>query len=128
MSLLDAYSDSYTIIDKTTADDGYGGYKTVWKDGATIKGALAIASESEVNVAGAMGEHVTHTMLIDKSVSLDYHTVLIRASDKKVFRVTSKGDEVYTPNSSSLNKRKISCEEWEIPAGDTYEEQGTNLT
>lgn len=121
MSLLDAYSDNYTIIDKTTTDDGYGGYKNVWKDGATISAALAIASESEINVAGAMGEHVTHTMLIDKSVILDYHTVLRRESDKKVFRTTSKGDENYTPSSSSLNKRKISCEEWEIPSGDTYE-------
>lgn len=116
MSLLDQYSEDYVVVDKTTVNDGYGGYNVVYKDGATIKGALAIASESEVTVAGAMGERVTHTMLIDKSINLEYHSVLRRKSDGKTFRVTSRGAENYTPSSSSLNKRKISCEEWEIPA------------
>ena len=100
MSLLDEYSDEYTVINKAMVD----------------KGALALASETEVKTAEAKGEKVTHTLLIDKSVSLDYHTVL-RRSDGKIFRTTSKGDEMYTPNSSRLNKRKITCEEWEIPAG-----------
>lgn len=116
MSLLDEYSDEYTVINKAMVDDGYGGYTTSWTDGAKIKGALALASETEVKTAEAKGEKVTHTLLIDKSVSLDYHTVL-RRSDGKIFRTTSKGDEMYTPNSSRLNKRKITCEEWEIPAG-----------
>lgn len=116
MSLLDEYSDEYIIQDKITQSDGYGGYIATYKDGATIKGALALASESEVKTAEARGEKVTHVMLIDKSISLDYHTVLKRKSDKKIFRVTAKGDESYTPSSSRLNKRKISCEEWEIPS------------
>ena len=116
MSLLDSYSEEYIVVDKTTVNDGYGGYTVVWKDGATIKGALAIASESEVTVAGAMGERVTHTMLIDKSIILEYHSVLRRKRDGKTFRVTSRGAENHTPDSSTLNKRKISCEEWEIPA------------
>lgn len=116
MSLLEQYSEEYVVVDKTTVSDGYGGYRTIWKDGATISGALAIASQSEVTVAGAMGEKVTHTMLVDKSVMLEYHTVLRRKKDGKIFRVTSKGAEEYTPSSSSLNKRKIACEEWEIPS------------
>lgn len=115
MSLLDEYSDEYVIVNKLVVDDGYGGYTFVWKDGATIKGALAIATQSEVTVAGAMGEKVTHTMLVDKEIELEYHTVLRRKSDGKVFRVTSKGADNYTPSSSSLNKRKLTCEEWEIP-------------
>ena len=116
MSLLDEYSDEYVIVNKLTVDDGFGGYRNVWQDGATIKAALAIATQSEVTVAGAMGEKVTHTMLIDKSIVLEYHSVLRRKADGKVFRVTSRGAENYTPNSSSLNKRKITCEEWELPA------------
>ena len=118
MSLLDEYSDEYVVVNKITENDGYGGYKTVWSDGATFKAALAQASQSEVTVAGAMGEKVTHTMLIDKSLKFDYHTVVKRKSDNKIFRTTSRGDEVYTPASSGLNKRKINCEEWELPPDD----------
>ena len=116
MSLLDEYSEEYVIVDRTTVSDGMGGYRIVWKDGATIKGALAVATQSEVTVAGAMNEKVTHTMLIDKSVLLEYHSVLRRQSDGKTFRVTTRGAEDKTPSSSSLNKRKIALEEWEIPA------------
>lgn len=116
MSLLDEYSDSYVILDRVTANDGYGGYTVDWKEGATIKGALAVASEQELKRADAAGEKVTHTMLIDKSVVLEYHTVLKRTTDNKIFRTTSRGDELYTPASSALNKRKINIEEWELPA------------
>ena len=116
MSLLDEYSDSYVIMDKVTADDGYGGYIEAWKEGATIKGALALASEQELKIADAAGLKVTHTMLIDKSIVLDYHTVLKRTTDKKIFRTTSIGDELYTPASSPLKKRKVNVEEWELPA------------
>lgn len=116
MSLLDEYTEDYVIVNKLVVSDGYGGQTTVWKDGATIKGALALASQSEVTVAGARGEKVTHTMLIDKSIILDYHTVLRRVTDGRVFRTTSTGTEDKTPKSSSLNKRKVTCEEWEIPA------------
>ena len=116
MSLLDEYTGDYVIVNKIIVDDGYGGYTVKWVDGITIKGALGNPSETEIVVAQARGARITNTMLIDKALTLDYHTVLRRVSDGKVFRVTSNGEEAYTPASSSLNKRKIMCEEWEIPA------------
>ena len=118
MSLLDEMSDEYTILDKTTVSDGLGGYKTTWKDGATITASISVASESEVVVAEKAGEHVTHNLFISNNLTLDYHTVLKRRKDNKILRTTSKGDEAYTPPSSTLNLRKIQCEEWEIPAND----------
>ena len=124
MSLLDEYVSDYKILIKTIVDDGYGGYTTIWKEGVTIKGALGKPSETEVITAQAKGEKVTNTMLIDKALNLEYHTVLSRVSDGKILRVTSSGDEEYTPASSNLNKRKILCEEWEIPP----DEQITSAT
>ena len=116
MSLLDEYSDEYVVVNKLAVNDSYGGFRYVWQEGAEFKGALAQASQSEIIMADAKGEHITHTLLIDKDINFNYHTVLRRKSDGKTFRVISRGDEVYTPASSGLNKRKISCEEWEIPA------------
>ena len=124
MSLLDEYTSEYKILDRTITDDGYGGYTVSWKEGVTIKGALGQPSETEVITAEAKGEKVTATMLIDKALKLEYHTVLSRVSDGKIFRVTSSGAEDYTPASSNLNKRKILCEEWEIPP----DEQITSAT
>ena len=37
-----------------------------------------------------------------------------RLSDGKIFRVTSDGDDKYTPSSANLNMRQVSCEEWEL--------------
>ena len=116
MSLLDAYSDDYVILNKTTVDDGYGGYKIVWSDGATIKGALAPASQVEVTTAGAMGEKTTHTLVVNKSILLDYHDVLRRVSDGIYFRVTNTDGGTYTPNSSNLDLRKYRLELWELPS------------
>ena len=117
MSLFDEYSDDFTIIDKTTEPDGYGGYNIVWKEGATFKGALAPASQSEVTVAGAMGEKTTHTLVTAKSIILDYHDVLKR-SDGVIFRVTNTDGGTYTPGSSSLDMRKYRLEQWSFPMED----------
>ena len=35
-----------------------------------------------------------------------------RASDGKIFRVTSDGDDKRTPRSAALNMRNVSAEEW----------------
>ena len=117
MSLLDEYMEEFTILDKTTTDDGYGGYTTTWKAGATIRGALAIANENDVVVAGASGEKTTHTLLVSKAANLDYHDVLQRA-DKKIFRVTRSGTEVFTPASAGLSLRRVALESWELPDGE----------
>ena len=50
-----------------------------------------------------------------KSMDLQYHDVFRRISDGKIFRVTSDGDDKYTPQRSSLNMRVVTAEEWEIP-------------
>lgn len=115
MSLLDEMSDEYTILDKVTVDDPLGGYKAVWRNGATIRASLAVASENEITIAEKAGTHVTHTLFMNKDIKLDYHTVLQRNKDGKILRTTSKGDELITPPSSRLNLRKVNCEEWELP-------------
>lgn len=115
MSLLDEYSDNFTILDKTTGDDGYGGYKVVLKPGATIKGAIAPASQSEVQTAGALGEKTSHTLVCGKEVCLEYHDVLRRASDNLIFRVTNTDGGTYTPASSNLNLKKYRLEAWKVP-------------
>ena len=42
---------------------------------------------------------------------LSYNDIFKRKSDGKIFRVTSDGDDKYTPDSAILNMRQVTAEE-----------------
>lgn len=112
MSLLDEAYEDFTVINKAIVNDGYGGTTTTWTDGATIKGAIVFDSSVQMKIAQAAGVTAAYTLTVKKSVELDFHTVIRRESDKKVFRLTNNADDKKTPSSASLNMRQYSAEEW----------------
>lgn len=114
MSLLDEAMEEFTIVDRRTVDDGYGGVVTEWVDGATISGAVTYDSSSEMKVAQAMGSTSAYTLTVRKNVNLDYHTVIRRKSDSKIFRVLANSDEKKTPDSAALNMLQYPLEEWKL--------------
>ena len=114
MSLLDDAYENFTVINKSVIDDGYGGTTTTWTDGATIKGAIVMDSSTQMKVAQAMGVTSIYTLTVRKDVELDYHTVIRRESDGKIFRLTSNSDDKKTPASAGLNMRQYSAEEWRL--------------
>lgn len=114
MSLLDNAMEEFTIIDKTTVSDGFGGFTTAYTDGATIQGAIVLNNQTELKVAMAQGVKSVYTLTTKKNVVLQYHQVLRRESDLKIFRVTTDGDDLATPQTANLNMRQVNCEEWEL--------------
>ena len=114
MSLLDNAMENFTVINKSIEDDGYGGTTVVWKDGATIKGAIVLDSSTQMKIAEQMGATASYTLTVRKNIELDYHTVLRRENDKKIFRLVSNTDDKKTPDSASLNMRQYSAEEWKL--------------
>lgn len=114
MSLLENAYEDFTIVNKSVIDDGYGGTTIAWTDGATIKGVMVFDNSTQMKVAQAMGVTSTYTFTVKKQVELDYHTVLRRESDKKIFRLTSNSDDKKTPEEASLNMRQYSAEEWKV--------------
>lgn len=114
MSLLKEAMEDFTLIDKTSVPDGYGGKTNVWKDGATIKAALVFNNSIEAQIAMKQGVTSVYTLITKRDVVLAYHDVLRRESDKKILRVTQDGDDVKTPPSSSLDMRTVTCEEWRL--------------
>lgn len=112
MSLLEEAYEDFTVINKAIVDDGYGGTTIVWTDGATIKGAMVYDNSTQMKVAQAMGVTASYTLTVKKSLELDYHTVLRRESDKKIFRLTTNSDDNKTPVTAGLDMRQYSCEEW----------------
>ena len=118
MSLLEQAYEDFTVLNKSVVDDGYGGTITVWNDGATIKGAIVFDNSAQMKTAQAMGATAAYTLTVKKSVGLDYHTVLRRESDKKVFRLVSNSDDKKTPSGAYLDMRQYSAEEWELPVNE----------
>lgn len=115
MSLLSEAYETCTMIDKTTEPDGYGGIHTVWRDGAAIKAAFSFDNSTQGRAAAAQGVKGLYTIITERNINLQFHDVLRRESDGKVFRVTSDGDDKKTPRSAGLNMRAVSAEEWSIP-------------
>ena len=114
MSLLEEAYEDFTIINKAIVDDGYGGTTTAWTDGAKIKGAIIFDGSTQMKIAQAMGVTGTYTLTVKKNIELDYHTILRRERDKKIFRLTSNSDDKKTPESAALNMRQYSAEEWKL--------------
>lgn len=115
MSLLNDYMSTCTLIDKIRVSDGMGGYTVKWQDGAQIECAIRFDNSMQARVAEKQGVTSLYTIVTKKNINLQYHDVLRREEDGKIFRVTSDGDDNKTPPSASLNMREVSAEQWVLP-------------
>lgn len=116
MSLLDNAMTDCIMMDKTTEPDGYGGEIKRWVDGAPFSAAIVFDSSMQARTAQAQGVSSLYTVTTRKNKQLEYHDVFRRLSDGKIFRVTSDGDDKYTPETATINMRQVTAEEWEPPA------------
>lgn len=111
MSLLDESMEECNLMDKKTTEDGYGGYKTEWEEGAAIQVAIVLDNSMEARIGEKQGVTALYTLTTRKNINLQYHDIIKRKTDGKLFRITSDGDDKKTPASASLNMRQVSAEE-----------------
>lgn len=116
MSLLSEALESCTLLTKSVVNDGYGGYVTTWTEGAKFEAAIVYDTSIQASVAEAQGVFSRFTVTTKRTLTLEYHDVFRRDSDGKIFRVTSDGDDKYTPKSASLDMRQVTAEEWRLPS------------
>lgn len=114
MSLLDNAMENFTMIDRTTVSDGYGGFISSWKDGAQFKATAVYDSSMQARIGGVQGVTALYTITTGKAVNLQYHDIVRRESDGKIFRVTSDGDDNKTPSTAGLNMRQVTAEEFTL--------------
>ena len=114
MSLLLDAMETCTIIDKHTQPDGRGGVVTTWEDGAQIEAAIVFDSSLQARTAQAQGVKSLYTITTVKSVVMQFHDVIRRERDGKIFRITSDGDDKATPAAAALNMRQVTAEEYTI--------------
>lgn len=113
MSLLKEAMSKCVLLNKTTEPDGYGGRKDVWVESDYVFDAAVVFNTSiQARVAQAEGVTSLYTVTTEKATTLEFHDVFRRLSDSKIFRVTSDGDDSFTPNSATLDMRQVTAEEW----------------
>ncbi len=112
MSLLDNAMEECVMLDKTTEPDGYGGRKTVWREGVAFYSAITFDTSMEARTAEQSGVTSLYTVTTRRNMTLEYHEVFKRKRDGKIFRVTSDGDDKYTPPTAKLDMRQVTAEEW----------------
>lgn len=114
MSLLSDALESCVMMDKRTEPDGYGGYTTAYTEGAEFKAAIVFDASMEARTANKQGVTSLYTVTTTRALTLEYHDVFKRIRDGKVFRVTSDGDDRFTPQSTALDMRQVTAEEFRL--------------
>ena len=99
------------MLNKQTSLDEYGGFINTWVDGAPFNAAIVFDTSIEARVAEMQGVTSRYTVTTSRALTLEYHDVFRRVRDNKLFRVTSDGDDKYTPASASLDMRQVTAEE-----------------
>lgn len=117
MSLLSDAMEKCIFLTKTKAADGYGGYVDTYSDGVEFQAAITFDTSIEARVGEKQGVTSRYTVTTGRAMSLEYHDVFRRVRDGKIFRVTSDGDDKFTPASTALDMRQVTAEEWTLTGG-----------
>lgn len=112
MSLLTQAMENVVLMEKQRTSDGEGGFISAWTDGAQFRAAITFNTSMEARTAEKQGVTSRYTITAPKNAKLEYHDVLRRLRDGKVFRVTSDGDDVQTPESATFQFLQVEAEEW----------------
>lgn len=112
MSLLQQAMTDVVAMEKTRVSDGEGGFIVDWVDGTVFKAAITFDTSMQSRIGEKQGVSSRYTITTPKSAKLEYHDVVRRLNDGKIFRVTSDGDDKQTPESSGLNVLQVTAEEW----------------
>lgn len=115
MSLMDEFNAECVLLVKTRQPDPVGGYKTVWTDGVPFTASWEFESAPEITVAEQQGVARVYNIYVDKTLDLDYHEAFRRNDNGQIYRVVNPGTDRVTPSFSTLNKRLIGVEKWELP-------------
>ena len=112
MSLIDEAMTTVVLMEKTRQPDGEGGFITEWVDGVAFEAAITFDTSMKSRIAEKQGVTRRYTITTNKNAKLEFHDVIRRLSDGKVFRISSDGDDVQTPDRATFQFLQVTAEEW----------------
>lgn len=116
MSLIEASMEECSVLNKIRIPDGEGGFITQWVEGVRFNASITFDSSMQAKIADRQGVTSLYTVTTAKNANLEYHDVIKRIRDGKVFRITSDGDDKQTPVYAKFGQYlQVSAEEWSVP-------------
>lgn len=116
MSMIEESMEPVCFMEKTRTPDGEGGFITAWTEGAEFRASITFDSSMQARIADKQGVTSLYTVTTAKNAKLEFHDVLKRLSDGKIFRITSDGDDKQTPARAVFGQYlQVTAEEWVIP-------------
>ena len=112
MSLIDEAMTTVVLMEKTRQPDGEGGFITEWVDGVAFEAAITFDTSMKSRIAEKQGVTSRYTVTTNKNAKLEFHDVIRRLNDGKVFRISSDGDDVQTPDRATFQFLQVEAEEW----------------
>ena len=112
MCLLSQSYEDVVLLEKRREPDGVGGFITNWVESIVFQAAIIFDTSMESRIAEKQGVSSRYTVTTNKGATLEYHDVIKRLRDGKIFRVTSDGDDKQTPKSASFQFLQVTAEEW----------------
>lgn len=112
MSLLSQSYEDVVLLEKRREPDGEGGFITNWVESIVFRAAITFDTSMESRIAEKQGVSSRYTVTTNKGATLEYHDVIKRLRDGKIFRITSDGDDKQTPKSASFQFLQVTAEEW----------------
>lgn len=116
MTMIEESMEEVCFMEKQRVPDGEGGFITTWNEGPSFRASITFDSSMQARIGEKQGVTSLYTITTAKNARLEYHDVLKRISDQKVFRVTSDGDDKQTPARAKFGQYlQVTAEEWVIP-------------
>lgn len=117
MTMIEESMETCVTMQKVRGPDGEGGFITYWTEGAEFKASITFDTSMQARIADKQGVTSMYTVTTAKNAHLEYHDVIKRLSDGKVFRITSDGDDKQTPPRAMFGQYlQVTAEEWVIPS------------
>lgn len=114
MTLVDSLKGPCVLMEKKRVSDGEGGWVTTWVDGAAFDAAITRDTTLAARVAEKEGVSNVYTVTTGTDTRLEFHDVFKRVGDGQVFRVTSNGDDMRTPDRATFSFEQVGAEEWSL--------------
>lgn len=111
-SLMQSTFEPFIFLEKTRKPDGEGGYINTWNEGVGFDATAEFSTSIEARIADKQGVTSLYTITMRKGVLIEYHDVIKRLSDGKIFRITSDGDDKKTPKAATFQVQQVTAEEW----------------
>lgn len=115
MSLLDEFARPCMLMEKTRTSDGAGGYYVTWTEGAGFLNYRALDASMEARRAEKEGVTSVYTVLVEKSVPIEYGDYFKDVATGETYRATSNPEDKQTPKSATRPLKYFTAERKALP-------------